>query len=423
MASKLQTSSSSVLSLSTVKSLTLGFLLYFIAVIVADLYGGSGVVFAYYAGILFICMNVIPKCFNHRIVPVELVLYLLLIVFTEYKNGQWSIYYFESLLQLASVVVLAAYLTTTRRIRFFTYGLSLALVFSCIYFLMFATNSVLKITESEIRHALPFFSVSSAGLMTALGYFLGLVNFFGKKQPVWLLLSALCLATCLYTLSKNALLAIIIITVIYLIIVGVIRFNKTLLIVIGIVLVAAVIAGDMLRPILQLYSEAIDTSGSSGMVSIAGRGGIWLFCAQSIAESPWIGQGYYSASELLTSNLGEEISQAHNCLLHNLLSTGIIGTLLLTVYLVRLIVFIKKNIRIILRSTYMRWILCMLMYFMIRGLTEASYAQCSSLDVFWYFMLSLVMMQYVSRSKKVYRIMRRPKPLHKYPELNEDTAG
>ncbi len=402
------------ITVSSVKSYVLGFLLFFIAVIVADIYGGSGVVNLYYAGAFLICLSEAPRCIRNRRVPLELILYFILAAVVDLRNGQRSMYFLMGLVQLLTAALAASYLTSARRLRHFVNGLALSLALSCVYFLLFATNDVLKAIDSELRHALPFFSVSSAGLMTALGYFLGLVYFLAKKDIKWLLLCLLSLGTCLYTLSKNALLAIVIITVVYLFIAGVIRLNKSILIAMAVLIVVLPFAGGLLRPVLELYSEAIDTNSSSGLISIAGRGGIWLYCLQAIPESPWVGYGYYSSSELLIQGLGEEFTQAHNGLLHCLISTGIIGTILLTVYFIRVTVFIISNRRIIMRFTYLRWILCMLMYFVFRSFTEASFAQCINLDTYLFFLLSLTLMGFVNKRKKMLKIVRL---------INESSAG
>ena len=400
------------LTWSSIKSFSLGFLLFFIAVIVADIYGGAGVTNLYYAGALLLCLSSVPKMIKRRVVPIELILYLILIVVVEFRNGQSSKFYFFGLVQLASVVLVATYLSTPRKIGYFITGLALSLFLSSIYFLLFATNDVLKAIDSELRHALPFFSVSSAGLMTALGYLLGFVFFLSRKDFKWLLLCLVCLAACLYTLSKNALLAIIIITVIYLFMSGVVRLSKEFWIIIGVLAVFILFGGGLLNPILKLYSEAIDTNNSYGIVSIAGRGSIWLYCIRTIPESPWVGNGYYTAIENMMSSLGEEFGQAHNCILHCLLSTGVVGLVLLTVYVVRLIIFIKRHYKIIMRFTFLRWVLCVLMYFVLRGLTEASISQNLSLDVFWFFLLSLVMMGLVKRIEAVRK-----------KKINENLAG
>lgn len=55
--------------------------------------------------------------------------------------------------------------------------------------------------------------------------------------------------------------------------------------------------------------------------------------------------------------------------------------------------FVKKDFKIILNSVYLHRDLCMLMYFMIRNVTEASFAQCGSLYVLGVFSLSIIMMK------------------------------
>lgn len=388
-------------TLSDIKSFLLGFLLYFIAVIVADIYKGSGIVNIYYVLAVLWCIPSIPRCLKKHIAPIELLAYFLLIVIVEYMNRQNAIYYYEGLLQIGCAIILSNYLITIRRVKYFSIGLAVSIALGCIWFCLFATNSELNFGDSELRHSLPFFYISSAGLMTSLGYFLALANLTDKRIVSWIIVALLCFATCLYTLSKNALLSMVVITFIYLTLIKVIRMNRRTITIFVIMAIIFFLFGDVLTPILSLFSEAIDTSNSDEMINISGRGGIWMFAVENISQKPWFGHGYYTASELLMEKINENVSQAHNGILHVLLSTGWLGFALLTTYIIRCFMSVKKHMLDIIANTQMRWLLCMLLYFMIRSITEASFAQCGSFDVFWFLLLTHALMNIVNPNLEV----------------------
>lgn len=385
------------LSYNDIKSFTLGFLPYFIAVVVADVYKGSGVINIYYVLILIWCITSLPRMLKTHIAPIELLCYFSIIITVEYLNKQHSKYYYEGLLQIISLIVLSNYLISYRKINYFTIGMACSIVIGCIYFCLFASNSSLNIGDSELRHSLPFFYISNVGLMTSLGYFLALTKMKGKYKFNWAILAAVCLLTCLYSLSKNAIVAMIVITIIYLKIIRAIRFNWKTITVLLLICFSLMLIGNTLDPIIAIFTQSIDFNSSDEIINVSGRSGIWLFAVENIKNNPWFGHGYYTASELLMI-LNDNISQAHNGILHALLATGRIGLILLTIYIIRCFSFIRKNLTIVLNNSSLRWIFCILMYFMIRSLTEASFAQCGSMDVFWFFLLTFILRNVVTKN-------------------------
>jgi O-antigen ligase len=86
---------------------------------------------------------------------------------------------------------------------------------------------------------------------------------------------------------------------------------------------------------------------ASEVMTLSGRTQIWDFAWEKIVESPLLGWGYNSSREILAHHVGFAdglvVDNAHNLLLQNLLSVGLVGTLPLAGLLLKLIVDIVRG--------------------------------------------------------------------------------
>lgn len=112
------------------------------------------------------------------------------------------------------------------------------------------------------------------------------------------------------------------------------------------VLVAALaLLAVPLRVLLGFTADLGRSGDPTELLTLTGRTDIWAFSWDKILLSPWLGYGYNSSKFILPQfvGLGIEIDEAHNMLLQNLLSVGVIGTLpllLLVVYF--LVAYVRR---------------------------------------------------------------------------------
>ena len=98
--------------------------------------------------------------------------------------------------------------------------------------------------------------------------------------------------------------------------------------------------GVPLRALLGLTSILSRSGDPTELFTLTGRTEIWAFSWEKIEEQPWLGYGFNSSKLIFPQfrALGIEIEGAHNMLLQNLLSVGIIGTIPLVVLVIYLVV-------------------------------------------------------------------------------------
>lgn len=136
----------------------------------------------------------------------------------------------------------------------------------------------------------------------------------------------------------------------------------------------------------ELFIGQITSSIDTGNIeTLTGRTVLWSSVMDYIHSRPILGYGYGSPSELLTSKYmymwgGVDVFQAHNMILHSLLNVGILGTTVLLFvihYMYRMIFTIRQ------KSEYLFLLLySILTYFIIRGISEASFVNGATVDVY-----------------------------------------
>lgn len=135
--------------------------------------------------------------------------------------------------------------------------------------------------------------------------------------------------------------------------------------------VGSLISFSVAAVVLSLFSNeifsALSRSGdASEITSGTGRAEIWNVVLELWAASPFIGYGYSSASAILPLDprLFSVAAHAHNMYLEILFSGGMIGFILL-------ILFLVSTISVAVRNKQWKF-LAILIFFIVRGLTEAT---------------------------------------------------
>jgi O-antigen ligase len=272
----------------------------------------------------------------------------------------------------------------------------MGIVVSCLYFLCYATTKYTDFQGYGIRHCLKNFYISYAGLMCAIGFFCIFVRIIQKYRILETIEGLIILSTLLYCMSKNAFISIPVVSVIWLLCAGYLKINlKTIIItclIIGIVYyILFKMYGNIVSFLIDSYSENKDDSEKSGMLMLTGRGSIWEAAMTICAKNPYFGYGYYSSSQLL-ENITTSASQAHNAFYQLLMTVGYVGCTLIIIYIGRVLHSIQYLLKIGYKSWQVGLLFCLFIYFVFfRSITEGSFAQVESPDVFYFYLCTTLL--------------------------------
>jgi O-antigen ligase len=149
-----------------------------------------------------------------------------------------------------------------------------------------------------------------------------------------------------------------------------------------------------------------------GIESLNGRSIIWEDVWKIIGKSKAFGYGYGSPRVVLTKDyssiiekdprlIERDIRQAHNAWLESLLNVGIIGTF----FLLMLLLKTYKNIAYLIKDWKKKdWfiyllVLFYLIYYTIRSVTEAAFAQASTIETIIFFSIVIIVRNYIAIQK------------------------
>jgi O-antigen ligase len=146
-------------------------------------------------------------------------------------------------------------------------------------------------------------------------------------------------------------------------------------------------------------------SNAKGVSNLNGRTDIWKDVISYIDKSKYMGYGYGSPRVILTKEFNPllriDISQAHNAWLESMLNVGIIGT----IFLLFLLLKTFRNLFLVLKRIrgegvfVYNFILVFFIYHLIRGFTEASFAQASTIEVLIFFCFVIIVRNAVAFTK------------------------
>ena len=111
-------------------------------------------------------------------------------------------------------------------------------------------------------------------------------------------------------------------------------------------------------------------------------------------EHPWFGNGYYHSQELLEKFTYNNATQAHSMYYQVIMTVGVVGAACLLIYYIRILYYQRKLIKAYHKDWMIIWFHGMCLYFLIRGFTEGSIAQCASLDSFLFVLISMCTIRY-----------------------------
>lgn len=200
-------------------------------------------------------------------------------------------------------------------------------------------------TTFTFNHGMVYRMSGIAGKPTNLGrlaalligfLYLSVIHGYVRMKVVWLpvVLSA---AALLISQTRTALIALVVVL-------GIIHFRKKPWTLYAFITgcAGAVLLFQLYNPGLSMESLLAPLSRSGNIeeiTTLTQRTDIWSFVLDKIKEAPWIGHGYASSrlliSEGYASRWGWTTGSSHNMILQNLLTTGIIGTFLVMILLIR----------------------------------------------------------------------------------------
>lgn len=225
-------------------------------------------------------------------------------------------------------------------------------------------------------------TIGRNGVIITLYAFSKLINKQKRHKSINFLLIVIGISSILLSSSKSSLVALILIFIFIIL--------KFRLFSIKLVLILSItIIGLISTPYFDFFLENISMYQSNDYFkTLTGRTYIWENIILLINQKPWFGYGYNSPSLLLTNKYfdilqGRDIIQAHNALLQSMLNLGTIGTITL---LLLIMSFIRKSreLFVIDKDIYVL-LFPMFIFLLIRGSTEASFANGYSVDVFLFF--------------------------------------
>ena len=396
---------------STLLLFCVGFVHFFLQVIVADLYGGAGIANLFVLGLnLLAPLFLVEKSIDFK-VPFELISYILFIVGGQLFKRSIPPYFIFALCNITGALLLARYIARDFETRFYSYikGLMAGISFSCLYYMIFASTEYSDDVDG-VRNCLHYFSISSAGFMGAIAFLWSFANLliknYNKRILVVLILS---IALLFYSMSKNALFSIAIVSFLLMLFTGKVRLNKSFILILFLVLIVFLIFRERISSIFEMVQ--IDTDGNieDGDFSINGRGVIWAKAIMLFSDSPLYGYGYWDSIIALNEAFGgladltedRSVFQAHNMILQALVSVGLIGTTLLFLFIartVRNLIFLFKFHE---QSDEYLWILGCMLYFVFRGLTEGSISQAGTIDCFFFILFSELILFMKERDTRI----------------------
>jgi len=163
------------------------------------------------------------------------------------------------------------------------------------------------------------------------------------------------------------------------------------------------ILGLMLLPyqdILNLYAEYSD---NGSIETLSGRNTIWETCQYLINMNPFLGYGYNSVVVVLPFYMKYfQVDQAHSAYYESMINVGLVGTVLLGMYILKVLVKCIINFSIIRKSMVFSYFFFILLMGLIRGYTEASFSQANNIVEVFLFYISLFLLDfYVKKNKEV----------------------
>lgn len=337
--------------------------------------------------------------------PPIIIVYIVCVFLSEFFNkGIFRLGFINGFTTLISAIIISrVILQNPKAIKIYTNGLLKGIILSLIYYLL---NMKIDAGETTNRYTTDFMSASTIGCLSIFLFIYALVQIkFNKSNKRHIYLLIFSLFPILFSLSKNAFISLFII-----ILCNMIFFNFKLKIKYIIILVPLFILvflyfqssieyiNDFV--INQIYEA--QTHDESEYYSISGRGPIWQVCYDEFLKKPLLGNGYYSAIDILEKKTYNNATQGHGLIFHSLISVGIMGTLSLLYFLIQIIFLAYRKNKILKNNYTYIWLINLLIYLIIRSITESSIAQGRNIDMYLFlpYLIYLYYMLTMNRTNK-----------------------
>jgi O-antigen ligase len=149
-----------------------------------------------------------------------------------------------------------------------------------------------------------------------------LCQYLAGRRALWKWLGIFLAITLVRSISKTSIVAFLIAETIYLLRSRTIRRSTKVAMVAGASFVAALFSG------LYLSYYSVYTNAGTQAETLTGRTGIWLVTLQLALQKPWLGYGFHSYRSVIPAFGAFEPWHAHNELLQQFFTYGVVGVLL-----------------------------------------------------------------------------------------------
>lgn len=354
-------------------------ILYFEMIILEDI--GLSLYRACLYCISLICLDGLK--YLKKYISLDLFLYIILIFFSEYYNNKYKFLSLEYAIFILSPLLCASAINknTNYNLYKFLQGIIIILIPGILYIKLNGTPD----PNSPMRLMLEHFTGSFIGFAYAMCYFIGFSLFLEKPRTNNVLIMLLGISGIFLGFSKNAIIAIAFISFIISYQIGKIKLNKNIFIFIISLIILAFIFGNYIDTFTDIMNSNIKNEGK---ITYSGRTSIWEACYELIYQNPIFGNGYWTANSLLEEIAPwKGVNQAHSAYFQALITVGIIGSICLWLYMIRIFIYLQRLIKKQ-KDWSTLFLYNMYLYFLIRGFTEGSYAQAGSFDVFIFFIVT-----------------------------------
>lgn len=363
----------------------MGALPYLSFVIIRDL--GIDVEIVFYLIIAILSVIASKGNFNFRLLKPEFILYLLVVITVQtIEYGPFYKTFIKGVFVLFSAIMCANYVTKALEIRMssFLKGMISCIALCELYILVFAQY---RDSQFEgMRRTLENFSASQVALAASLSIFWGFAKMRAKMNIWYLLVIVLATISVVASFSKSGMMAPLVVIFIF----TMFNSKKHLLrnsILFGLVAIVVLIIFN--SAFQEIYSFVENENTTQTDFTFNGRLPIWMEAYDFFLENPWFGNGYYHSQELLEKYTYNFANQAHSLYYQLIVSVGLVGTFSMTVYYIRVLFYIRRIRKKYSSMWLFVWFQCMCLYFLFRGITEASIAQCPSFDAFLFVIISM----------------------------------